>query len=67
MSFGRDELRTMSEWGKLVTIDETKIQSAIKLIADFWSAQTYAVALTWGKDSLLCYSNLQRFLNVQNE
>ena len=51
-SSGRDELWTMSEWGKLVTTDETKIQSAIKLIAELWSAQTYAVALTWGKDSL---------------
>ena len=57
----------MSELDKLVAMDETKIQSAIKLIADLWSAQTYAVALTRGKDSLLFYSNSQRFLNVQNE
>ena len=40
---------------------------AIKLIAGLWSAQTYAVALTRGKDSLFCYSYSQRFLNVQNE
>ena len=47
--------------------DGTETQSAIKLVADLWGAQTYAVALTWGKDSLFCYSNSQRFLNVQNE
>ena len=57
----------MSKPDKLVVMDETKIQSAIKLIADLWSAQTYAEMLTRGKDSLLFYSNSQRFLNVQNE
>ena len=57
----------MSEWGKLVAADGTETQSAIKLVADLWSAQTYSEALTRGKDSLFCYSNSQRFLNVQNE
>ena len=60
MSSGRDELRMMSEWGKLVATDETEIQSAIKLIADLWSAQTYAVALTRGKDSLFFFTVIHR-------